>query len=250
MWSDKGRIALELSCVSKSFGGTEALREVSLTVSERQIVALIGPSGCGKTTILRLVAGLTEPTGGRVRVGEGSPRDACERHRIGLAFQEPALVPSLTALQNVELTLRITRENGLSPQRLLDGFGLAEFHDHYPHQLSGGMAQRVSIACAMVHDPSVLLLDEPFGALDAITRERMGIWLTQVLQTTTKTVLFVTHSVEEAVFLCERVVILSSRPGKVAAILDVPLPQPRSRTEADFVELVRQARVILDGGGA
>lgn len=251
MWSEKGRVVIELSCVDQWFGGVRALRKVSLTVSEKQFVTLIGPSGCGKTTVLRLVAGLIEPTEGKVQVGGGLPCQACERREIGLAFQQPALVPSLTALENVELTLKVTQahKNGLSPRKLLDEFGLGEFLNHYPHQLSGGMQQRVNIACAMVHNPLFLLLDEPFGALDAITRERMGTWLSQILQTTTKTVLFVTHSVEEAVFLSGRIVILSPRPGEVAAVLDVSLPWPRIRTRPMFIELVKEAREILDGCG-
>ncbi|MEZ4832400.1 MAG: ABC transporter ATP-binding protein [Caldilineaceae bacterium] len=206
--------AIQFLSVGKRFGQIEALQSVDLTVKPGEFVSLIGPSGCGKTTLLRLVAGLEDATSGDVKVDGDSPHVACRHHKIGVAFQRAALLASRTALANVRLTLEITgRRNALSPADVLTDFGLGEFLNHYPHQLSGGMQQRVNIASALVHDPPILLLDEPFGALDELTRESMGEWLGNVLAKTTKTVLFVTHSVEEAAILSDRVVVLSALSG-------------------------------------
>lgn len=223
--------AIELSSVSKWFGPVQALDQVSLAVREGEFVSLVGPSGCGKTTLLRIVAGLEEPTTGYVRVNGDSPLKACQKHQIGVAFQRPALVASRTSISNVRLTLEVTGSgDGLSPEGLLEDFGLDEESlQKYPHQLSGGMQQRVDLACAIVHNPKMLLLDEPFGPLDEITREIMGEWLGQILRATPKAVLFVTHSVDEAVLLSDRIVVLSPQPGRVVGILDVGLSHPRTR---------------------
>ena len=242
-------MTIEFSQVSKNFGDIEALREVSLTVQDGEFVTLIGPSGCGKTTMLRIAAGLEEPSGGEVRVNGDTPRNACRQHQIGVAFQRPALLASRTALRNVRMTLEITgRDGALSPSELLTDFGLGEFHHHYPHQLSGGMQQRVNIAAALVHNPAILLLDEPFGALDELTRESMGEWLSGVLGRSAKTVIFVTHSVEEATILSDRVVVLSARPGRIAEVIDIGLPKPRSkvvRTDENFLREVARVRSSL-----
>jgi NitT/TauT family transport system ATP-binding protein len=242
-------LTIEFSRISKQFGDVEALEDVSLSIQDGEFVTLIGPSGCGKTTMLRIAAGLEEPTGGKVLVNGDTPRNACRQHQIGVAFQRPALLASRSALSNVRMTLEITGQTGaLSPDDLLTDFGLGEFHHHYPHQLSGGMQQRVNIAAALVHNPAILLLDEPFGALDELTRESMGEWLADVLNRSAKTVIFVTHSVEEATILSDRVVVLSARPGRIAEVIDIGLPRPRSRafrTDENFLREVARVRSAL-----
>jgi NitT/TauT family transport system ATP-binding protein len=243
--------AIEVVGVSKRFGPTHILADVHLEVQDGEFVSLVGPSGCGKTTLLRIIAGLETPSCGTVLVDGDQPSSACRLHRIGVAFQTPALVPSLTALENVRLTLDIIGNSGccLDPRALLERFGLGEFMYHYPHQLSGGMKQRVNIACAMVHQPAVLLLDEPFGALDEITRELMGEWLADVLGASRQTVVFVTHDVEEATLLSDRVMVMSPRPGRIDDELDIGLPKPRTRrlrTGDEFVHLVLKARGALN----
>lgn len=243
--------AIELVNVSKQFGPIPALDNINLTIQEGEFVSIVGPSGCGKTTLLRIVAGLEKPTQGEVRVNGDSPKMACQKRQIGVAFQRPALVASRTALQNVELTIGITGVGGgLSAQRILTDFGLdPASHDKYPHQLSGGMQQRVDLACAIVHNPEVLLLDEPFGPLDELTREMMGEWLGGILNVTTKTVLFITHNVDEAVLLSDRVVILSRQPGRIAGIRKINLKRPRTRemrTHEGFLAEVANVRRVLN----
>ena len=236
--------AIELRAIEKTFGkDVVALEKVDIEVEEGEFVSLIGPSGCGKTTLLRIVAGLEEPTAGLVSINGSSPQEACRQHKIGLAFQRPALVPSRTALKNVRLTLEITGdEDAMSPEALLEEFGLEDFVDRYPHQLSGGMQQRVNIACALVHNPEILLLDEPFGSLDELTRETMGAWLSGILEKASKTVILVTHSVDEAVTLSDRVIVLSPRPGRIEEILDIAeFSEPGSKT--DEIYLSETARV-------
>lgn len=242
-------MTIEFTNVDKRFGNVEALQDVSLKVQEGEFVSLIGPSGCGKTTMLRIAAGLELPSKGQVLVNGDTPRNACRQHQVGVAFQRPALLASRTALSNVGMTLEITgREGALSPGELLTDFGLGEFHYHYPHQLSGGMQQRVNIAAALVHNPTILLLDEPFGALDELTRESMGEWLGDVLTRSAKTVIFVTHSVEEATILSDRVVVLSARPGRIFETITIGLPRPRSRafrTDENYLHEVARVRSSL-----
>ncbi len=242
-------MTIEFSHISKQFGDVEALQDVSLTIPDGEFVTLIGPSGCGKTTMLRIAAGLEVPSGGNISVNGDTPSNACRQHQIGVAFQRPALLASRSALSNVRMTLEITGPEGaLSPGELLTDFGLGDFHHHYPHQLSGGMQQRVNIAAALVHNPPILLLDEPFGALDELTRESMGEWLGGVLNRSSKTVIFVTHSVEEATILSDRVVVLSARPGRIAETIDIALPRPRSRafrTDENFLREVARVRSSL-----
>jgi NitT/TauT family transport system ATP-binding protein len=222
--------AVQLGAVQKSFGNQEVIAPLDLTVFPGEFVSLVGASGCGKTTLLRMMAGLEDPTDGRVSVHGKSPREACAQHWIGVAFQRPALLPSKTALQNVELTLTITGHRPRQGARaLLEQFGLGAAADRYPHQLSGGMQQRVNIASALVHEPRVLLLDEPFGALDELTRESVVDWLAGVLKESGRTAILVTHSLEEAVTLSDRILVMERHPGRIGAEIPVELERPRGR---------------------
>jgi len=238
--------AITLTSVTKRFGEVTAVSDVNFEIAEGEFVCLIGPSGCGKTTLLRIIAGIEDTTAGDVFIDGGSPESLLQKRQIGFVFQRAALLPHLTARENVELTLQVTKKKGLkSSTEILTDFGLGEFLDHYPGQLSGGMQQRVNFACAMVHDPAILLMDEPFGGLDELKREEMGEWLHQVLDSNPKTVVFVTHSVEEAVFLGHRVVIMSPQPGEIYREMEIPFPTPRSRhlkTQSQFLDIVGLVR--------
>jgi NitT/TauT family transport system ATP-binding protein len=215
---------LELTDVSKSFGDLAALSPVSISVADGEVLTLLGPSGCGKTTLLRLIAGLERPSTGTIAI-EGGPPEAARRHkRIGFVPQSPALLPWRTVAGNASLLLDINR--GASPQRkgvvdeLLARVGLAEFADAYPHELSGGMQQRVGLVRAFALDAPILLMDEPFAALDALTRRQMQEELLGLWEDTKFTVLFVTHSIEEAVIIGSRILIMSPHPGQVKAELN------------------------------
>lgn len=225
---DRARgIAVSVEDVEKQYGRRRVLGPVGLEIAEGEIVSWIGASGGGKTTLLRILAGLELPDAGKVWIGRKAPQEARRQQEIGVAFQRPALVPSRTVLRNVRMTLGICRRpDVLDPHRLLNEFGLGQFMNHYPHQLSGGMQQRVNIACAMVHHPRLLLLDEPFGALDELPRASMSCWLARVLQSNRQTAVLVTHSIEEAVTLSDRVYIFS-RTGQIAEVKQVELPRPR-----------------------
>src|SRR5215510_2453688 len=226
-----GRPLVEVDAVSRVFTSGAArhtaIEDVSFQVAEGEFLALLGPSGCGKSTLLRLIADVISPTSGRLTIAGDSPEAARRAGLFGFVFQESVLFPWLTALANVELPLRVGRAaRALDPRELLDLVGLREFADYYPHQLSGGMRQRVALARALVTDPRILLMDEPFAALDEMTRDAMGGWLLSVWERTRKTVLFVTHSVPEAVYLADRVVVMSPAPGRVESILPIALPRP------------------------
>jgi NitT/TauT family transport system ATP-binding protein len=219
--------AVALRAVTKAYDGRTVLDDITLTVAPGEFVCLLGASGCGKTTLLNLVAGLDRPTSGLVDVpGAGRP---------ALMFQEPALFPWLSASRNVELALRLRRvpkhERREKARALLDLVRLGDAGDKRPHELSGGMRQRVALARALAQDSPVLLMDEPFAALDAITRDFLHAELVRVWQETGRTIVFVTHNVREAAVLAQRVVLLGSRPGRVIREWDVTLPQPR-RIEA------------------
>ncbi len=213
---------------------TLALEDVNLEIQEGEILALVGPSGCGKSTFLDIVAGLAELDAGTVQLG-GKPIDGPGLDR-GVVFQGYALFPWRTVLDNVAFGLetqgmdRNQREEIAS--RYVDLVGLSKFADRYPHELSGGMRQRVAIARALAADPMILLMDEPFGALDAQTRERLQFELLRIKQETGKTILFVTHSIDEAVMLADRIAIMTSRPGTIKAIIDVKLPRERKGAES------------------
>ena len=211
-------------------GDVESLKPLSFDIAEGEFMAIVGPSGCGKSTLLKMIGGLLPVSRGRISVSgrdvRGPPDD------VGFVFQSPVLLAWRTVLANVMLQIemrRLPRDRYLPKARALLGMvGLQDFERKLPWQLSGGMQQRASICRALVHDPAVLLMDEPFGALDAMTRERMNLELQRIWAETRKTVLFITHSIPEAVFLADRVLVMTERPGSIAAIYDVPLPRPRS----------------------
>ena len=208
---------------------TQALSDINLTVRRGEFISVVGPSGCGKTTLLKILAGLSPKTGGAVRI---AGRDVTKPlPEVGMVFQAPTLLPWRTIFDNVMVPAEIQR---LDPRRhreraqqLLEMVGLNGFEQKYPHELSGGMQQRAGICRALVHDPAVLLMDEPFGALDAMTREYMNVELLRIWQESNQTIVLVTHSIPEAVFLSDRVVVLSPRPGRIAEVLDIDLERPR-----------------------
>ena len=244
-----------LDAVSKRFGTVEALRQVSLEVSDGEVVTLLGPSGSGKTTLLRIVAGLEAPSAGVVKVEGGDPRAARASKRIALVPQSPALLPWRTVASNARLLLEVNRSANASdhpdPDQLLADVGLSEFRDALPHELSGGMQQRVGLVRAFAIGASILLLDEPFAALDEITRSEMRHLLARLCERIPTTVVFVTHSIAEAVFLSNRVAVMSPRPGEVLDIVDIDLPRPRRAVVEDdtrFFELERQVRHTLQQG--
>jgi NitT/TauT family transport system ATP-binding protein len=226
--------ALAAHHISHTFGSgpasVEALRDVTLSLALEEIVCLVGPSGCGKSTLLRILAGLLSPTSGAVSI-DGQPV-AAPHPKVRLIFQQPNLMPWRTVLDNVTLPLELA---GSAPIRrtneargLLDLVGLTGFESSYPAQLSGGMAQRVAIARALIDQPEVLLMDEPFGALDALTRDTLGEELLRIWQAQKASILMVTHSIPEALLLADRVLVMSPRPGSIEAIIPIDLPRPRT----------------------
>jgi NitT/TauT family transport system ATP-binding protein len=249
---------VSLRNVSKSFarGGLVALEEIDLDVMPGELVSLIGPSGCGKSTLLRIVGDLVEPTSGEVVVNGKSARRARLDRDYGIVFQDPVLYDWRTVSKNIALPLELLGwDRAARAQRVQEMLALVElqgFGDHHPWQLSGGMQQRVSIARALSFSPALLLMDEPFGALDEMTRERLNAELLRIWEQSGSTILFVTHSIAEAVFLSSRVVVMSRRPGRIAAVVEVDLPQPRTadtREDPRFFELVTEVRDRLREGG-
>jgi len=249
---------VSLSSVSKSFGvgGVVALDAVDLDVLPGEFVSLIGPSGCGKSTLLRVIGDLVDPTAGEVVVNGKSARQARLDRDYGIVFQDAVLYDWRTVRKNIALPLELLGWDRAKRTRrveeLLELVELPAFGDHHPWQLSGGMQQRVSIARALSFAPAILLMDEPFGALDEMTRERLNLELLRIWQQSGSTVVFVTHSISEAVFLSTRVVVMSPRPGRISAIVDVDLPQPRNadtREQPRFFELVTEVRDRLREGG-
>jgi NitT/TauT family transport system ATP-binding protein len=251
------RDVITLDNVTKIFqtrqGEVRALDGIELSIRDKEFVCLIGPSGCGKSTILGIIAGLTKPSFGALKIGGKSIDVARQSHQIGLVFQDAVLLPWRTVYENVSLPLEVLKfPRSDRPERIkmvVDLVGLSGFERRYPHELSGGMRQRLGIARALSFNPQVLLMDEPFGALDAITRDKMSIELLRIWEQQQKTVVFVTHSISEAALLSDRVVVLTPRPGRIAAIIDNPLPRPRPlhmRDSAEFVALSRQLRNLLE----
>jgi len=255
---------IKMADVSKRFRRgkieTRALENIDLTVGSGEFLAIVGPSGCGKSTLLRLVAGLITPSSGRIAVN-GSVVTAPQT-ALGIVFQSPVLLEWRTVLDNVLLQLEL-RGLDPAPQRnralqLLESVGLSEFADWFPRELSGGMRQRTAIVRALIHDPPLLLMDEPFGALDALTREQMRIDLEALWLRSEKTVVFITHSIDEAVLLADRVVVMTARPGRIEQELAVALPRPRglsARKSERFITLTERitqiflARGVLHGAG-
>jgi NitT/TauT family transport system ATP-binding protein len=228
-------------------GGLRALEDVSFDVQPREFVCVLGPSGSGKTTLLRILAGLIAPTSGSFRFGQG------EQPSTGMVFQQPNLMPWRTVIENVKLPLEVQQvEEATARQRaqeMIELVGLQGFENSLPRDLSGGMAQRVAIARALIHDPDLLLLDEPFGSLDALTRERMWNELSRIWQMRQKTVIMVTHSINESLFLADRVLVLTPRPGRVKFDLPVNLPRPRQddiRYTPEFGRLAKQLRSMIE----
>jgi NitT/TauT family transport system ATP-binding protein len=249
---------IELRGVSKTFATASgelvhALDNTSLAVNAGEFITVVGASGCGKTTLLRLIAGLERCTSGTIAVN-GAPQVG-PSEQAGIVFQDPTLLPWRTVLQNVMLPVDVLkldrRKYGSRAGELIETVGLEDFANKYPHELSGGMRQRVAIARALVHDPALLLMDEPFGALDALTRDQMNLELLEIWSATKKTVLLITHSITESVFLADRVIVMSPRPGRVVEELAIELPRPRSLdmiNDEAFGKYARRIRGLLGAG--
>jgi NitT/TauT family transport system ATP-binding protein len=255
--------SIEVAGVAKAFRRgdveTQALDGIDLQVESGEFLAVVGPSGCGKSTLLRLIAGLIPPSAGRIMIDGRTV--AGPETQLGIVFQKPILLEWRTVLGNVLLQAEMRRLDAGAclerARRLLAAVGLADFEDRYPHELSGGMQQRAAIVRALLHDPPLLLMDEPFGALDALTREQMRIDLEELWLSTQKTVVFITHSIDEAVLLADRVMVMSPRPGRIERVIDVDLPRPRgleARALGSFEEAVAAiteiflARGVLHSG--
>jgi len=250
-----------LSAVARQFGPVRALDPLDLDIADGEFIAIVGPSGCGKSTLLRIIAGLLPASAGNVSI-DGAIRNGPVTE-LGIVFQQPVLLEWRTAVQNVlfQIEMRGRRPAAYRDRALalLEQVGLRDFADTFPHALSGGMRQRVAIARALLHDPGLLLMDEPFGALDALTREQMRIDLEALWLRRRMTVLFVTHSVDEAVLLADRVVVMSPRPGRIERIIDVAIGRPRGlrgRRDSEFLRIEAEitdiflARGVLAGGHA
>ena len=246
-----------------------ALANIDLTVCRGEFVSIIGPSGCGKSTLLRVIGGLQAPSRGEVLIDARPPRDAQRRKQLGFVFQDPSLLPWRSVIENVRLPLQVNRSTAtrsgsgdgdttkhaaepVNPERMVELVGLSRFEAYYPHQLSGGMQQRVALARSFVTSPSVLLMDEPFGALDEITRtamryELMRVWRSEAAERGC-TVVFVTHSIAEAVLLSDRVIVMTPQPGRIAASFEIDLPRPRDEeveVTPAFVEYTHALRGLL-----
>ncbi len=252
---------IKIESVSKLYGSTHtgvfALRDVSLDIRAGEFVSIIGPSGCGKSTLLKMIGDLVAPSAGYITIDGHAPGEARRVRACGIVFQSPTLMDWRTIAHNIALPLEVM---GASPSEretraheMLDLIRLREFGARYPHELSLGMQQQVAIARALASRPAILLMDEPFGSLDEITRERLGYELLDVWQRARVTVVFVTHSVSEAVFLSDRVAVFTPRPGRLARVVPIDLPRPRNHNTRDlprYAELVRQVRGILHTKGA
>ncbi|WP_413206096.1 ABC transporter ATP-binding protein [Rhodospirillum sp. A1_3_36] len=232
-----------------------ALSDVSLKIAPGEFVSLIGPSGCGKTTLLRVIADLEQPTGGDLTVEGMSAEQARRKRRYGYVFQAPGLYPWRTVERNVSLPLELFGAGKAERKRITEEqlalVGLTGFEKKFPWQLSGGMQQRASIARALTFAPDILLMDEPFGALDEITRDHLNLQLTRLWNQTGKTCVFVTHSIAEAVFLSTKIVVMSPRPGRILEVIDCDLPRDRTldmRESAEFQEIAAKVRVGLAEG--
>lgn len=231
-----------------------ALTSVSLDIRKGEFISLLGPSGCGKTTLLRIIADLLAPTQGTITVGGETPRTARLAQRYGIVFQSAVLYDWRTVKKNVMLPPEIMhipkKEREERADKMLELVGLADFANHYPNRLSGGMQQRVGIARALAIRPEILLMDEPFSALDEFTREKLHIDLLKIWRKTNKTIVFVTHNIQESVFLSDRVCVLSPHPGRLSAVVDIDLPRPRTmelKNTPEFTALVAKVRGSFEG---
>jgi NitT/TauT family transport system ATP-binding protein len=249
--SQVARNVIEISGVSKTYktrdGEVPSLRPIDFNVRDGEFVVVVGPSGCGKTTLLKMLAGLLPPSTGEIRI---DGKAITKPHSgVGIVFQTAMLLPWRSVFNNVMMPVEVKNlpreEYRKRAQALLDMVGLQGFENKFPWQLSGGMQQRASICRALVHDPKIVLMDEPFGALDAMTRERMNVELQRIQRETSKTVLLITHSIPEAVFLADRILVMTERPGTIAAVYDVPLERPRTLdvlADPVFIELSQTIR--------
>jgi NitT/TauT family transport system ATP-binding protein len=246
---------VDIKDVTKQFDQTIALHGINLSIEEGEFISLIGPSGCGKSTLLRIIGDLIQPTSGAATVNGKPARQARIDRDYGIVFQDAVLYDWRTVAKNIALPLELARwdrrRRAAKVQEMLELVELEGFATHRPWQLSGGMQQRVSIARALSFDPALLLMDEPFGALDEMTRERLNMELLQIWGSSGSTVVFVTHSIAEAVFLSTRVIVMSPRPGRISDVIPIDLPQPRTagtREEPRFFELVTLVREALHLG--
>lgn len=250
---------LEVRDINLTYEGAnrtvDAIRSLSLSIAEGEFVSIVGPSGCGKSSLLKIVYGLIRPTSGSAII-TGRPVDK-PRPDVGMVFQNPVLLPWRTILQNVLLPVDVQRLDrrklGERAHELIEMVGLTGFENSYPNELSGGMQQRAGIVRALVHDPKLLLMDEPFAALDALTRENMALELQRIWLTSRKTVLFITHSISEAVLLSDRVVLMSARPGRIMNVFELPRERPRSFDDLAspaFAELSKEIRAGLNAASA
>jgi NitT/TauT family transport system ATP-binding protein len=250
--------AVDIKRVSKVFkGGTTALENIELDLRPGEFISLIGPSGCGKSTLLRIIGDLIEPSEGQILINGKTAHQARLDRDYGIVFQDAVLYDWRTIAKNISLPLEMMgwsrAKRDARVKEMVELVELTGFEKHHPWQLSGGMQQRVSIARALSFSPSLLLMDEPFGALDEMTRERLNAELLKIWQETGATVVFVTHSIQEAVFLSTRVVVMSPRPGRIAGLVPIGLKQPRNietREDPRFFELVTEVRELLRGAGA
>jgi NitT/TauT family transport system ATP-binding protein len=252
---DDGAAIVRIAALKKTFGDLEAIRQLSFDVGDGEFLSVLGPSGCGKSTLLMIIAGLIDPTAGEIRIQDA--KVAGPRREVGVVFQSPVLLPWRTVLQNVLFPIELLKLPRPQYRRraleLLRMAKIDEFAGLLPRQLSGGMRQRVAICRALVHDPSILLMDEPFSALDAITRDEMAVELQRIWQANRKTVIFVTHSIREAAFLSDRVLVMGRRPATIIDELAIDLPRPRhiAVTEDEtFNRLVRHLRKAIEAGHA
>lgn len=247
----------DLSMVYQDKNGGEpvtALKDVNLEIKEGEFISLLGPSGCGKTTLLRIIADLLQPSMGKVTVRGETPREIRLQKKYGIVFQNPVLYDWRTVRRNVCMPMELLGmkkpDRTARVSEMLDLVGLSDFGKHYPYELSGGMQQRVGIARALAINPEILLMDEPFSALDEFTREKLHEDLLNIWTKTNKTVVFVTHNISEAVFLSDRVVVLSPHPGRVSAVIDINIPRPRnmeSKQTKQFYDYITKIRNSFEG---
>ena len=257
---DISNTAINIENVSMMFqdknGGepVTALKNVNLDIKEGEFISLLGPSGCGKTTLLRIIADLLQPSSGKITVKGETPREIRLKKKYGIVFQSPVLYDWRTIRRNVCMPMELMgmkkAERTARVTEMLDLVGLSDFGKHYPYELSGGMQQRVGIARALAINPEILLMDEPFSALDEFTKEKLHVDLLNIWRKTHKTIVFVTHNISESIFLSDRVVVLSPHPGRVSAIIDINIPRPRSmesKQTPEFYDYITKIRNSFEG---